>query len=107
MKRVEKTYKKQTTSEEQLKERLKFETLLADISSRFVNVPAQDVDSEIMDAERRICELLDLDVAAFWQWSGEGQGFFALTQYYSAREGQQLTEQSNSLELFWCSLRQG
>jgi PAS domain S-box-containing protein len=100
MKRVEKTYKKQTTSEEQLKERLKFETLLADISSRFVNVPAQDVDSEIMDAERRICELLDLDVAAFWQWSGEGQGFFALTQYYSAREGQQLTEQSNSLELF-------
>ena len=100
MKRVEKTYKKQTTSEEQLKERLKFETLLADISSRFVNVPAQDVDSEIMDAERRICELLDLDVAAFWQWSGEGQGFFALTHYYSAREGQQLTEQSNSLELF-------
>jgi PAS domain S-box-containing protein len=100
MKRVEKTYKKQTTSEEQLKERLKFETLLADISSRFVNVPAQDVDSEIMDAERRICELLDLDVTAFWQWSDEGQGFFALTHYYSAREGQQLTEQSNSLELF-------
>jgi PAS domain S-box-containing protein len=100
MKRVEKTYKKQTTSEEQLKERLKFETLFADISSRFVNVPAQDVDSEIMDAERRICELLDLDVAAFWQWSDEGQGFFALTHYYSAREGQQLTEQSNSLELF-------
>ena len=100
MKRVEKTYKKQTTSEEQLKERLKFETLLADISSRFVNVPAQEVDSEIIDSERRICELLDLDVAAFWQWSDEGQGFFTLTHYYSAREGQQLTEQSNSLELF-------
>ena len=100
MKRVEKTYKKQTTSKEQLKERLKFETLLADISSRFVNVPAQEVDSEIIDAERRICELLDLDVAAFWQWSEEGQCCFALTHFYSAREGQQLTEQSNSLELF-------
>jgi hypothetical protein len=54
MKRVEKIYKKQTTSEEQLKERLKFETLLADISSRFVNVPAQEVDSEIIDACCRV-----------------------------------------------------
>ena len=71
MTRVEKTYKKQTTSEEQLKERLKFETLLADISARFVNVPAREVDHEIMDAERRICEFLDLDLAALWQSSEE------------------------------------
>ena len=44
MTRVEKTYKKQTTSEEQLKERLEFEMLLAEISASFVNVPAQQVD---------------------------------------------------------------
>ena len=70
MTRVEKTYKKQTTSEEQLKERLEFETLLAEISARFVNVPAREVDREIMDAERRICEFLDLDLAALWQSVG-------------------------------------
>ena len=84
MTKVEKTYKKQTTSEEQLKERLEFETLLADISARFVNVPAGKVDSEIMDAARRICELLGLDVAGLWQWSNETPGSLRLTHLYGS-----------------------
>lgn len=32
---------------EKLEDRLEFETLLADLSSRFVNLPADAVDSEI------------------------------------------------------------
>ena len=55
----------------ELEERLRFETLIADLSSKFVNVPAGEVDREIMDAERRICEVLDLDLSAIWQWSDE------------------------------------
>ena len=40
-----------------LEEQLRFEMVLAEISGRFVNLPVDRVDSEIMDAERRICEL--------------------------------------------------
>ena len=69
--------------------RLEFETLLADLSSKFVNLPAGEVDREIMDAERRICEVLGLDISALWQWSDEPPGFFMLTHFYSAQEGPQ------------------
>ena len=37
-------------SEESLEERLKFETLLANMSARFVNLPADRIDGEIEDA---------------------------------------------------------
>ena len=49
-------------------------TLLADISSKFVNLPPGEVDREILDAERRICESLNLDLVALWQWSDAGPG---------------------------------
>jgi hypothetical protein len=51
----------------ELEERLGFETLLAEISSRFVNVPATEVDREIEDAQRRIYEFLDLEHSSLWQ----------------------------------------
>jgi len=44
----------------ELEERLRFETLLAETSARFVNLPADRIDSEIEDAQRRICEFLNL-----------------------------------------------
>ncbi len=47
--------------------KLRFETLLSEISARFVNLPADRIDSEIEDAQRRICELLDLDRSTLWQ----------------------------------------
>ena len=73
----------------ELEERLRFETLIADLSSRFVNLPAGEVDREIMDAQRRLCEFLGLDMSALWQWSDEAPGFFTLTHFYSAQEGPQ------------------
>ncbi len=39
-------------------ERLRFETLLTDLSSRFCTIPPQDVDSEIDSTLRRVCENL-------------------------------------------------
>jgi hypothetical protein len=42
--------------------RLEFETLLAVLSSRFVNRPPGEVDREIEDALRRVCEHVNLDV---------------------------------------------
>ena len=72
-----------------LEEQLRFEMVLAEISGRFVNLPADRVDSEIMEAERRICELLGLDISAIWQWSSGPPGVFVLTHYYSAQDGPQ------------------
>jgi formate hydrogenlyase transcriptional activator len=71
----------------ELEERLHFETLIADLSSKFVNLPAGDVDREIMNALRRICELLRLDLLALWQWSEDAPHSFKLTHLYSAQEG--------------------
>ena len=57
------------TTYAELEERLKFETLLAETSSRFVNVPGDQVDGEIEGAQLRLCELLDLDRSTLWQAS--------------------------------------
>ena len=51
----------------ELERLLRFQTLLADLSARFVNLPADQIDSRIIDAQRRICELLDLDRSTLWQ----------------------------------------
>jgi hypothetical protein len=44
------------------------------------------VDHEIMEAQRCICEFLDLDFSALWQWSDEAPGFFTLTPSTVPRE---------------------
>jgi len=78
-----------TTLHAEFEERLRFETLIADLSSKFVNLPAGELDREIMDAERRICEVLGLDILALWQMSDEAPDFFTVTHYYSVQEGPQ------------------
>jgi hypothetical protein len=52
-----------------LEERLRFETPITDLSSRFVNLPREEVDGELMGAERMIREFLDLGFSALWPWS--------------------------------------
>jgi hypothetical protein len=67
-------------------ERLRFETLLTEISARFVSLAASQVDSEIEDAQRAICGCLDLDHSALWQVSREDGDHFNLTHLYRAPE---------------------
>jgi formate hydrogenlyase transcriptional activator len=69
---------------ESLENRLEFESLLAELSARFVNLPSDQIDSAIEDAERRICEFLDLDQAALWQRRDKIQGDLALTHLFNA-----------------------
>lgn len=54
-----------------LEERLAFETMLSDLSSRFVSIESAEVDREITDGLRRVCECLNLDLAALWQLAPE------------------------------------
>jgi hypothetical protein len=53
-----------------------------------------------MEAERRICESLGLDVGVLWQWSDGNPGFFTLTHFYSAVDRPQTPEGMNSHETF-------
>jgi PAS domain S-box-containing protein len=48
-------------AERRLAEQLRIETLVADLSARFVRLSADEIGSAIQDAQRDICRLLDLD----------------------------------------------
>jgi PAS domain S-box-containing protein len=69
-------------SEEALKERVKFETLLADLSARFVNLPAGEIDGNIIDAQRHLCEFLDLDRSTLLQVSEAEHGAVLFTHVH-------------------------
>ena len=84
-----------------LEERLHFETLIADLSSKFINLAPAEVDSAIMDAERRICEFLDIDFSALWQWTDKAPGFFTLTHFYSVQAGPQPPEGMHQDQYPW------
>ena len=64
--------------------------LIADISSKFVDVRASEVDREITDALRRICALLGIDVAVLWQWSGAHLEVIAPTHVHAREDLQPL-----------------
>jgi formate hydrogenlyase transcriptional activator len=66
----------------ELEDRLRFETLLAEISAHFVNLPADRIDSAIEDAQRRICDLLDLDRSTLFQASEREPGVLLLTHIH-------------------------
>jgi formate hydrogenlyase transcriptional activator len=87
-------------------ERLRFETLLTDLSARFINLPAEQVDDAIVDAQRRICECTGLDVVVLWQWEVDAPGLFTLTHSYRRIEGPPLTRQLQAAEAFPWGLRE-
>ena len=89
--------------QEELEARLDFETLIADLSLKFINLPASEVDHEIEDAQRRVCQCLGLDLSALWQWSAESPGFLELTHLYRSLEGPPTPEPMDAQEYFpWC-----
>ncbi len=66
----------------EIKEQLKFETLLSDISGRFVNLPADQIDGEIQLTQKKICECLGIDNSALWQSSPDVPRIFELTHLH-------------------------
>ncbi|MES2470259.1 MAG: PAS domain S-box protein [Verrucomicrobiota bacterium] len=77
--------------------------LIADISSKFVNLAPDQVDREILEAQRRLCEFLDIDLAALWQWEeGRPEGYFTATHLYSLQNGPQPAMVMRDDEFPWC-----
>jgi PAS domain S-box-containing protein len=87
----------------ELEERLRFETLIADLSSKFVDIPSGDVDREIEDDQRRVCECLGLDLCGLWQWSAELPRVLTLTHLYRSLGVPPAPARMDASEYFpWC-----
>ncbi len=89
--------------EERMKERLEFEVLLANLSSRFVNLSPERVDPEIDEVLRILCEHLDLDVSTVWQLIDPESMAFAVTHVYTRVESPPLPERTNGDVFPWCT----
>ena len=67
-----------------LEEALQFDQLVREMAARFVNLPPDELDSAIQDAQRRILDALDLDRSAVFQSVG---GHDLVMTHHWAREG--------------------
>lgn len=86
----------------EFEEQLQFEMLLTEISARFINLPAEQVESEIQDAQRRICESLHFDRSTIWQISEPNRSDDPLTHryQYQEQEGAPIPERIATKESF-------
>jgi formate hydrogenlyase transcriptional activator len=77
------TARKQAEDELREKERkLGFMTLISELSARFINLPAEMVDTSIEDSQRLICEGLHLEISALWQVSPDRPGSLVMTHHH-------------------------
>jgi formate hydrogenlyase transcriptional activator len=56
-------------SKQALAEQLRFETMLAEMSATFISLPADQLDGQIREGQKRICETLGLDRSTLAQLS--------------------------------------
>jgi PAS domain S-box-containing protein len=78
-----------------------FEALLARLSSRFIGLPPGEVDREIEDALRHVCEFIGIDLATLWQWSDAASGLIVPTHSYCVEPGLRPTEPRRQSDFPW------
>jgi len=95
-----------TTLHAELEDRLCFETLIAGLSLKFINLPAGEVDREIEDAQRRVCDFLRIDLCALWQWTHDAPRYITISHLYRPLGGPPAPERIDGDDMApWC-LRQ-
>jgi transcriptional regulator with GAF, ATPase, and Fis domain len=82
-----------------------FERLLAEISTFFINLPADRIDSEIQAAQRRVCEHLHLDRSTLFQVSRGKPGTLLLTHLHQPPESFSPPEKMDIQDFWPWSLR--
>jgi formate hydrogenlyase transcriptional activator len=90
-----------------LEERLRFETLLAETSSLFINLPADQLDGKIKETQRRICEFLNLDRSSLGQiLEQEHDGSLVLTHIHHRQGDRPAPDRLKAGDLFpWVTHR--
>jgi transcriptional regulator with GAF, ATPase, and Fis domain len=84
----------------ELDEPLRLERLLAEISTFFINLPTDRIDSEIEVAQRRVCDFLDLDRSSLFQVP-EGEPETLLQTHYYQPPGSRIPPEGMSLKEFF------
>jgi PAS domain S-box-containing protein len=80
-----------------------FENLLLDLSIKFINLPSDEVDHQVEEAQRRICECINVDLSALWQWNADDPDTLTMTHLYRPHGGPPVPEQMDAREFFpWC-----
>ena len=79
---------------------MRFEMALAEISTLFINLPAERIDSEIEAVQFRVCELLDIDRSTLWQVIEEEPGMLKLASLYQTPESLPPDERMNAKDFF-------
>ncbi|SPQ01694.1 Transcriptional regulator containing sigma 54 interaction domain [Candidatus Sulfobium mesophilum] len=83
----------------ELEDQLKFETVLAETSTRLINLPVERVDDEIRAILHLVCECLDLDRSTLWLSSERDTGTMQLA-YFFDRGGLSVPKRLDAGQLF-------
>jgi len=89
---------------EELEAQLRFEMLLTEISTGFINIAHDQVDNAIQDAQRRVCESLDIDRSTLWQIFRGNPGACLLTHIHQPPGSPASTKHMNAADYFPWSL---
>ncbi len=81
----------------ELDKQLRFERLLAEISTFFINLPTDRIDSEIETAQHRVCKFLDLDRSALYL-ADEGDPETVLLAHLYQTPGNRIPPEGTSLK---------
>ena len=71
----------------ELEDRLKFESLMAEVSARLVSLPADQADTLIQEFLGLLCDSFGLDRCSIWQRSPENPKLVQLTHIHQSAEG--------------------
>ncbi len=88
-----------------LETRLQFEMLLSEISTGFINIPADQVEDRIEDAQRRVCECLDIDRSTLWLIPDNDPAGFSLVHLHQPAQGPRVPDQMRAVDSFPWSVR--
>ena len=66
---------------------LYFESLLADLCAHFFNIPVDQIDTAIIEAQSRICDFLDLDRSILWKITNDTSWKILLSHVHDTSKG--------------------
>ena len=84
-----------------------FEDLLLDLSIKFINLPTDVLDHRVEDAQRRVCDCIDVDLSALWQWNADDPETLTMTHLYRPLGGPPVPDRLDGREFFPWSLNLG
>lgn len=82
-----------------------FKNLLLEISTFFINLPTEKIDTQIVAIQKRLCKLLNLDRSALWQAQENMPGTFFLTHIHQPPGSPPVQKQMNAHDFFPWAIR--